>query len=116
MARILYALSGEGMGHATRSKAVIKELQKKHDILIACGGRAYQYLSEHFHNIIFIQSLHMGYKNNRLSDWSTLLKNLSSIPSHIKSVSCLLKKSRSFKPDIIINDFEYMTNYLSILR
>ncbi len=114
MAKILYALSGEGMGHSTRSNAVIEELQKKHNIMIACGGRAYHHLAERFDNIIFIQSLHMGYKNNTVSSWKTFIKNLKSIPSHVQSIISMIKAIRKFKPDIIINDFEYITNYLSI--
>lgn len=115
MARILYALSGEGMGHATRSQAVIKKLQKDHNVMIACGGRAYHHLSRHFEKIIPVQSLHMGYNNNIVSSWKTLLANLGNIFSHLKSVKSLYCAIKQFRPDIIINDFEYITNYLSFL-
>lgn len=116
MARILYSLSGEGMGHAIRSQAVIEKLQKDHEVLIACGGKAYRHLSRYFDNIIPMQSLHIGYKNNRVSDWKTLLINLGNLPSHFRSIKFLLRTIKRFKPDLIINDFEYITNYLAILK
>lgn len=115
MARILYALSGEGMGHTIRSQAVIKKLQKDHNVMIACGGRAYHHLSRHFDKVIPVQSLYMGYYNNIVSSWKTLLANLGNLFSHFRSIKSLHSTIKKFKPDIIINDFEYITNYLSFL-
>ena len=99
------------MGHATRSKAVIEELQKNHDLLIACGGRAYDYISGNFDNVISIQKLGIGYKKNKVSDFATLVYNLKNLPLHFKSLKRLITLVKKFKPEIIINDFEYMTTY-----
>ncbi|MEA3515228.1 MAG: MJ1255/VC2487 family glycosyltransferase [Nanoarchaeota archaeon] len=115
MARILYALSGEGMGHAIRSQIVIKKLQKDHNMLIACGGKAYHHLDRHFDKVIHVQSLHIGYKNNKVSSWKTFFINIGNLFSHFSSFKFLYITIKRFKPDIIINDFEYITNYLSFL-
>lgn len=115
MAKILYSLAGEGMGHATRSKAVIEELEKKHEVAIACGGKAYHYMAEYFKDVMYIQDFQMGYKDNQVNSWDTFMKNLCNIPSHIRSFIDLKKKIKIFKPEIIINDFEFHTNYLSLL-
>ena len=113
MARILYALSGEGMGHAIRSQVVIKKLQKDHKVLVACGGKAYHHLGRHFDKVIPIQSLHIVYNNNIVSNRKTFLANLGNLFSHFSSVKFLYSTIKKFRPDIIINDFEYITNYLS---
>jgi spore coat polysaccharide biosynthesis predicted glycosyltransferase SpsG len=42
--RIIYCASGEGMGHAIRSEAVIKELMKENKVIFCGGGKAYNHL------------------------------------------------------------------------
>ena len=46
MAKILYGLAGDGLGHAFRSKAVIDELKKKHEIIIISSQNAYHFLKK----------------------------------------------------------------------
>jgi uncharacterized protein (TIGR00661 family) len=42
--RILYGVVGEGMGHAMRSRVVLDELIKRHEVHVVVSGRAYDYL------------------------------------------------------------------------
>jgi len=42
--RILYGVVGEGMGHAIRSRVVLDELSRRHDIEVVVSGRAHGYL------------------------------------------------------------------------
>ena len=44
MATIFYSLSGEGRGHATRVRAVVEELRKRHRVVIYAPGHAYELL------------------------------------------------------------------------
>ncbi len=44
MAKIWYSVFGEGYGHATRSTAIIEELQKNHKLLITGFNKSYIYL------------------------------------------------------------------------
>jgi len=44
--RILYGVVGEGMGHAIRSRVVLEELVKKHDVQVVVSGRAHDYLQK----------------------------------------------------------------------
>ena len=47
MARILYGIAGEGAGHASRSKEVIRYLQKKgHELRIVSYDKGYDILSK----------------------------------------------------------------------
>ena len=52
MATIIYGVLGEGMGHATRSSAVIEYLLKKgHHVHIFTSNRAVDFLSKKFKNV-----------------------------------------------------------------
>jgi uncharacterized protein (TIGR00661 family) len=44
MARILYGVAGEGMGHAIRSRVVIDHLARSHDVQVVVSGRAHDYV------------------------------------------------------------------------
>ena len=44
--RILYGVVGEGMGHATRSRVLLEELIKEHEVQIVVSGRAKDYLAK----------------------------------------------------------------------
>jgi len=49
MAKILYGVCGEGLGHAIRSEILINYLKNKnYEIRIVAGGKAYNYLSDEF--------------------------------------------------------------------
>ena len=56
MAKILYGLCGEGLGHASRSRILINYLKKKHDIRIVAGGKAFSYMSKEFDSVYEIES------------------------------------------------------------
>jgi len=38
--RILYGVVGEGMGHAMRSRVILHELVKEHQVQVVVSGRA----------------------------------------------------------------------------
>jgi len=113
MTRILYGIAKEGMGHAVRSKVIINELEKKHKVLILAGGKQYSYLSSIFGNVIRIEDFDLTYVNNSISFTLTFLRNLLRSPLIIYSLIKNISKIRKYDPDIIISDFEPLSNYLS---
>ena len=50
--KILYGVVGEGMGHAMRSRVVLEELRKRHEIQVVVSGRAYDYLQQRAGNVV----------------------------------------------------------------
>ena len=111
--RIFYSVCGEGMGHAVRSGVVIKELKKHHDVYVFSSNRAYEYLNEKFDNVYEIGGFNTIYENNKVRNKKTLFRAVKTNPTNLKEgYDILYKKSREFKPNIIISDFE---NYSSIL-
>lgn len=114
--KILYALCGEGMGHATRSKAVIEHLREKgHEVRIVTGGRAYTYLSR-FYQVIEITGLYLKYKNNRIDLLNSVLMNAKNVFKYQKTMRTIQSVIQKFKPDVIINDYELVANYLARLN
>ncbi|MGQ0506274.1 MAG: MJ1255/VC2487 family glycosyltransferase [Myxococcaceae bacterium] len=105
--KILYGVVGEGMGHATRSRVLLDELSKHHEVHIVVSGRAQQYLEKRFENVHGIWGLTIAYEGNSVRSWQTLLQNvkgaISGWPQNVRKYLELVEK---FEPDVVISDFE----------
>ncbi len=105
--RILYGVVGEGMGHATRSRVVLEELVKHHEVEIVVSGRAREYLAKRFENVRGIWGLTIAYEGNSVRNWQTVLQNLKGamkgLPDNVRTY---FELTESFKPDVVISDFE----------
>ncbi len=117
MARILYAVHGEGMGHAIRSKVVIKHLlRKKHEVVIVAGGKAFPFLSKIFNNVYNIDCFNIVYKKNRATNIDTSVNYLRKLPVTVtRNFRSLLKIIVNFEPHLLITDFEPFSNFISRL-
>jgi uncharacterized protein (TIGR00661 family) len=111
MARILYGVQGEGMGHATRSSAIIRELLKKHEVIIVSSDKAYQYLSNRYKRVYKIDKFDLVYRRGAVSLSLTIFKNLWEFPKVIKSIRRVKSLIKHINPNIVITDFEPYTNY-----
>jgi len=119
MARILYSITGDGMGHVIRSTALIRELQKRHKIKISVSSRrGYDVLSKEFQNVIEVAGAPLRYKDNKVDDIKTAREFLNIVFRHsTKNFRKLYKVVKEFKPDIIITDFENtITAVAALLR
>jgi len=102
------------MGHATRSREIIKKLQKKHKVIIVSSRKPFDYLSKHFENVHDIFGFYIVYRRNKVTNIGTLIKNLSKMPKgSIRSINKLTKLVRENKPDVIVSDFEPFTFFVS---
>ena len=109
--RILYGVVGEGMGHAIRSRVILDELCKTHDVQVVVSGRAYDYLQkragEHL-SVKKIWGLSIVAEDNEVSNFRTLLENAKGAitggwPQNVKAYFEIAEK---FQPDVVISDFE----------
>ena len=107
MARILYGVCGEGMGHAIRSSILIKHLKNHHDIYIVAGNKAYAFLNNESENVVKIESPRLMYDKgevNLLKSMAYMIyKSISSSPLSYKKVRKIIKE---FQPDLVISDAE----------
>jgi uncharacterized protein (TIGR00661 family) len=108
MARILYAVYGEGMGHAFRSKVVIDYLlSQKHELKIVAGGRAFHFLSSCYPLVEDIHFFHISYSKNKVQNLKTIYENAKGLPKGSRrSLKKLMKIFRAFQPELLITDHE----------
>ena len=117
MAKILYSVTGEGMGHAIRSHTIISELIKNHDIRITASDRAFPYLKERYGDIVSeIKGNTYVYEDNNVIIGKTLSKFLMNLPKNtVYNIKHMVPFVLDFKPDVVISDFEPASVYLSRL-
>lgn len=107
MARLAYALSGQGRGHASRVLAMADALGRHdHEILFLCGGTAHEVLSSRLHNVQEIPFLKQVVRGNQLCVLPTLLQNATLIRHRPEIVEEVAEKLFDFRPDLLITDFE----------
>lgn len=114
--KILYGVVGEGMGHAMRSRVVLEHLiAAGHEIEVMVSGRAKDFLQKRLggsegSEIHGIHGFHLIYEDNRVrlgkTVWSNVLTGAKGVPENIAAYFELI---RSFRPDVVISDFESWT-------
>lgn len=110
--RILYGVVGEGMGHATRSRVVLEELVKEHEVEVVASGRAHAYLAERFPDVHRIWGFTLHYEGNAIRRLPTVLLNLrGAVEGWPRNVREYFKLVASFHPDVVISDFESFSYY-----
>ena len=116
--RILYGVTGEGMGHAIRSKVILEHLLSRgHQVEIMASGRAEKFLARHFADVNEIHGFHMIAEDNEIRIGRTLLSNIfkgaAGLPKNIAAYFDLIE---DFEPEAVISDFESWTYYYGKLH
>lgn len=111
--KILYGVTGEGLGHAMRSRVVLEHLVRAgHEIEIMASGRAAAFLGKRFEGVNTIHGLHMILEENRVRPgktlWSNVLKGVMGVPGNIGAYFDLIS---AFQPEVVITDFESWSYY-----
>ncbi|HZW88884.1 MAG TPA: MJ1255/VC2487 family glycosyltransferase [Myxococcaceae bacterium] len=110
--RILYGVVGEGMGHATRSRVILEELVKEHEVQVVASGRAHAYLAERFPDVHRIWGFTLHYEGNAIRRLPTVLRNLrGAVGGWPHNVREYFRLVASFRPDAVVSDFESFSYY-----
>ena len=113
MARIIYGFSGEGSGHATRTREMANYLSVSgHELRLASYDRGYAALKDDF-DVMEIEGLSIASADNRVSVFNTIRENLKRLPAEASSLRKMQRLFNDFKPDVVICDFEPLTAYLA---
>ena len=114
MARLVYGVSGEGSGHSSRARVVLEHLIRVgHEIKVVTYGRGLRHLGDDF-DTFETEGLHITSVDNRVAPLKTLTNNLKSLPQGHKKLKRLRKEIfKTFKPHVVITDFEPMCAYLA---
>ncbi|MBU1078757.1 MAG: hypothetical protein KKH98_15780 [Spirochaetes bacterium] len=115
MARIIYGINAEGLGHATRSKPIIEHLMKDHEVMIVTSDKPYMFLKKFFKNIFRTKGFVAIYKKNRINVIKSIFRAFKNTDGKVflKDLNNLFK---SFRPDIVISDLEPFTIRFSIIK
>lgn len=111
MASIVYAMCGEGRGHATRARTVVEALRARHDVTLFASGCAHDMLAPLYRGnevlVHRIPGLHFAYtRAGRVALLRTVAQGLGfrlSLARHVRAVMPALERAR---PDLVIADFE----------
>ena len=106
--RILYGVTGEGMGHATRSKVVCEHLLAQgHEVKIVVSGRAHAFLAKSFPDVVEIKGLSIRYVDNAMDRDGTLARIVLAAPQMLYgNVNAYLDKVVDYDPAAVITDFD----------
>src|ERR1700723_4300506 len=106
--RILYGVTGEGMGHATRSKVVCEHLVSRgHEVKIVVSGRAHAFLAKSFPDVAEIKGLSIRYVDNAMDRDGSVARNVLAAPQMLyANASRYFEDVVHFQPDVVISDFD----------
>ena len=116
MANILYGVNGEGAGHSTRAKEVLRHLVAQgHRVAVASFDRGLENLKKDF-DVTEIYGFRLAYVNNRLRYKRTIAVNLITAPQAGKSLSRLNQLVDDANVDLVVTDFEPLTCHVGHKR
>jgi uncharacterized protein (TIGR00661 family) len=107
MKRIFYGVNGEGLGHASRTLAIIQQLPE-HEIHVFTYGQALQMFKglnyPHLHEI---NGLRFSYKNGRVSYSDTAFEAFIFWMEHLRgNIQKIRAMARKLRPSLFVSDFE----------
>jgi uncharacterized protein (TIGR00661 family) len=109
MARIIYAVAGEGFGHASRTHLVGQRfLDAGHEVIFVASHRALQYLRQYYGDRVKETfGLTFDYSKGYIDPVATVWKNLKGLPRGNRLNRELFEQVyRPFQPDLVVTDFE----------
>ena len=109
MAKIIYAVAGEGFGHSSRSHLIGQRLiDAGHDCIFVGSQKSLLYLKQYFgERVKEIFGLSFAFVDGRIDKSETLKRNLLKLPEGNRQNDELFKKHfEPFGPDLVISDFE----------
>jgi uncharacterized protein (TIGR00661 family) len=114
MARIVYGVSGEGSGHSSRAREMVRHLiDQGHQVRLVSYDRGYRNLKNDF-DVFETEGLSISSDDNRVSVVKTFTDNVRRLPEGHRKLQLLRKTLfKEFQPDCVITDFEPMTAYLA---
>ena len=106
--RILYGVTGEGLGHAMRSRVVAEHLRARgHDVKLVASRRACAYLQRYFDDVEEIPGFTLTYVRGGIGRLRTVARNGRGARAAIRdSIDLYRWPIASFAPDVCLTDFD----------
>jgi uncharacterized protein (TIGR00661 family) len=111
MASVIYAMSGEGRGHATRARVVVEALRRRHRLTLFASGHAHEMLAPRYRGsdvrVVRIPGLHFAYsapgRVNLLRTLADAALFRARLGAHVERVMPQIERAQ---PDLVVADFE----------
>jgi uncharacterized protein (TIGR00661 family) len=115
--KILYGVTGEGLGHAMRSRVIAAHLRERgHEVKLVASGRACEYLARNFDDVQPIPGFSLVYRRGGVGQVRTLLRNGRAARRAVRETAALYRRSiAGFQPDVCITDFDSFTHVFGLL-
>src|SRR5207302_11440002 len=103
--KILYGVTGEGLGHAMRSRVIAAHLRAQgHEVKLVASGRAHGYLARHFDDVQAIPGFAMTYVRGQVARARTLLAIGRAARRALNDSVALYRRSiAGFQPDVCLS-------------
>jgi uncharacterized protein (TIGR00661 family) len=115
--RILYGVTGCGLGHTMRARALAEHLVARgHTVKLAASGRAVGILARHGLDVVAIDGMTMRFAEGAVRRGRSLLDLLRGAPAaiaHNARVACT--EVLEFDPHALVTDFDSFTSILGVL-
>ena len=109
MAKIIYAVAGEGFGHSSRSHLIGQRfIDAGHDVMFVGSQKSLLYLKQYFGpRVKEVFGLSFAFEGQRIDKSETLKRNLLKLPEANRLNDDLFKQHfEPFGPELVISDFE----------
>ena len=115
MARIVYGVSGEGSGHSSRAREMLRHLVARgHEVRVVSYDQGVTNLADDF-DVFEVEGLSIATEENRVKVVETFTENLKRLPSGLRRLQEMRRSCfDEFGPDCVITDFEPSTAYLAM--
>jgi uncharacterized protein (TIGR00661 family) len=115
--RILYGVSGEGSGHSSRARVVLRHLlsggeSRGHEVKVVTYNRGVASLAGEF-DVFEVEGLHIRTAENRVDVVKTFTDNVSRLGQGLRRVRELARLVDELEPECVLTDFEPTTAYLA---
>ena len=113
--RILYGVTGHGLGHTMRARAIAHHLiAQGHDVLVAASGRAIEILRRHGLTVVAIDGMAMRYRKGEMRRAQTVVSLLRQAPSALAKNAGKVLTHRQILIDVWGPAYATQTHYLRV--
>ncbi|HEU0034463.1 MAG TPA: MJ1255/VC2487 family glycosyltransferase [Kofleriaceae bacterium] len=115
--KILYGVTGEGLGHAMRSRVIASHLRAAgHEVKLVASGRACAYLRRTFDDVQPIPGFSMAYVDGVVSRSRTVARVGRIARPAVREAIALYRRAISgFSPGVCVTDFDSFTHVFGLL-
>ena len=114
--RILYGVTGEGLGHAMRAMVIVARLEASgHRVKLLASGRAERLLARRFEDVVAIDGLSLRYVRGGVARTRSLAQLARVGPAALRdNLRCYLRGVAHFEPDVCVSDFESFAHLVGV--